>query len=171
MPFGILIFLSWLFLRNKRLRNISALKETSPADTLILDFQRSELWEKTCLTFQHSSCKKRLKNSLWPSLLPAERNSGRKTCLKEGSYPRSVLTQSECSTQTESRLSPLAARPSVPQCSGRASKNLLTRCSFFLISLWIFYLPFEVPDPCLPLLSPKWHISLNCPLHSRVSNS
>lgn len=43
-------------------------------------------------------------------------------------------------------------------------------CSF-LIYLWTPGFPFEVPDPCLLLLGPKWHVSLNWPMCPRVPHS
>ena len=46
--------------------------------------------------------------------------------------------------------------------SGRPSKNLFTTYLLLPIYLWIAYFPFEVPDPCLPLLSGESCITFNC---------
>lgn len=44
-------------------------------------------------------------------------------------------------------------------------------CAHLFLYLWMAYFLFKIPDPCLLLFYPKWHISLNCPVPLWVSYS
>lgn len=58
--------------------------------------------------------------------------------------------------------------PCVPV-SRQPGRNFFATCSLFLVCPGAASLPFETPDPRLPLLRPEWYPSFNCPMCPWVS--